>query len=93
MDDQDLVSQASSQVMAANGSSLGREPAGKTHLVLSKRGPQGQARSQLCFVERPVTQMVAFDTGFAILYNDGTVATMGDARFSATLGRTVDVDE
>lgn len=34
-----------------------------------------------------VEEMAAFDAGFVILYRDGTVATMGDARFADCLGR------
>ncbi|KOS18758.1 Regulator of chromosome condensation [Escovopsis weberi] len=37
----------------------------------------------------PVTQMAAFDTGFAVLHQDGTVSTFGDPRFESSLGRDV----
>ncbi|KAM4066851.1 regulator of chromosome condensation (RCC1) repeat domain-containing protein [Hirsutella rhossiliensis] len=36
-----------------------------------------------------VSTIAAFAAGFAILYQDGTVATMGDARFQDCLGRDV----
>lgn len=36
-----------------------------------------------------VQAMAAFDAGFAILYRDGTVATLGDARCEECLGRDV----
>lgn len=36
-----------------------------------------------------VSTVAAFDAGFVILYQDGTVATMGDARFGDCLGRDV----
>ncbi|ODA83750.1 hypothetical protein RJ55_02266 [Drechmeria coniospora] len=35
----------------------------------------------------PAKAIAAFDAGFVILYQDGTVATMGDARFEDCLGR------
>ncbi|CEJ94173.1 hypothetical protein VHEMI09721 [[Torrubiella] hemipterigena] len=40
-------------------------------------------------LDKPVVQMAAYDTGFAVLYTDGTVATMGDPRFPECLGREV----
>ena len=39
--------------------------------------------------DQTVKQIEAFDTGFVILYEDGTVATMGDPRFENCLGRIV----
>ncbi|RDA85446.1 hypothetical protein CP532_1016 [Ophiocordyceps camponoti-leonardi (nom. inval.)] len=36
-----------------------------------------------------VQTIAAYDTGFVILYQDGTVATLGDARFESCLGRHV----
>ncbi|CAM1509469.1 Fc.00g032080.m01.CDS01 [Cosmosporella sp. VM-42] len=38
---------------------------------------------------RRVTQIAAYDTGFIILYEDGTVDTLGDPRFEDCLGRDV----
>ncbi|PFH58991.1 hypothetical protein XA68_12943 [Ophiocordyceps unilateralis] len=40
----------------------------------------------------PVQTMAAFDAGFVILHQDGTVATMGDARYEDCLGRDVAQD-
>ncbi|PHH72272.1 hypothetical protein CDD80_4652 [Ophiocordyceps camponoti-rufipedis] len=40
----------------------------------------------------PVQTMAAFDTGFVILHDDGTVSTLGDARFEDCLGRDVTKD-
>ncbi|RCI13197.1 hypothetical protein L249_0365 [Ophiocordyceps polyrhachis-furcata BCC 54312] len=37
----------------------------------------------------PVQTIAAYDTGFVILHQDGTVATSGDARFENCLGRHV----
>lgn len=38
----------------------------------------------------PATQVAAFNTGFVILYSDGSVSTVGDSRFEACLGRDTD---
>lgn len=43
--------------------------------------------SQSWEVPGRVKQIAAWDTGWIVLYGDGTVATMGDARFEACLGR------
>ncbi|KAF4585822.1 regulator of chromosome condensation (RCC1)-like protein [Ophiocordyceps camponoti-floridani] len=40
----------------------------------------------------PVRTMAAFDTGFIILHEEGTVSTLGDARFEDCLGRDVTED-
>ncbi|KAF7563099.1 hypothetical protein G7046_g1038 [Stylonectria norvegica] len=37
----------------------------------------------------PVKQIAAYDTGFVILYEDGSVSTLGDPRFEDCLGRDV----
>ncbi|RDA89862.1 hypothetical protein CP533_0406 [Ophiocordyceps camponoti-saundersi (nom. inval.)] len=37
----------------------------------------------------PVRTIAAYYTGFVVLYQDGTVATLGDARFEDCLGRNV----
>lgn len=37
--------------------------------------------------EQPVRQIAAYDAGFVVLYEDGTVATLGDARYVECLGR------
>lgn len=42
--------------------------------------------------EVPVTQIVAYNAGFVILLEDGTVDTMGDPRFEDCLGRQVSVE-
>ncbi|KJZ70375.1 hypothetical protein HIM_10219 [Hirsutella minnesotensis 3608] len=44
-------------------------------------------------VECPVKQVAAFNAGFVILFEDGNVATMGDARFEDCLGRDISEDE
>jgi hypothetical protein len=36
-----------------------------------------------------IKQIVAFDAGWVILYDEGTVATLGDARFEDCLAREV----
>lgn len=41
----------------------------------------------------PVKQIVSFNAGFIILYQDGTVRSLGDNRFVACLGRVVDEDQ
>lgn len=38
---------------------------------------------------KAVRQIAALEAGFVILFEDGTVATMGEARFEACLGREV----
>lgn len=40
----------------------------------------------------PVKQMAAWDAGWVVLYEDGSVATMGDGRFEDCLGREVTSD-
>lgn len=40
----------------------------------------------------PVQAVAAFAAGFAVLYGDGTVATLGDARFPDCLARPVTQD-
>lgn len=37
----------------------------------------------------PPKQLVAFESGFAILYEDGAVETLGDPRYPECLGRDV----
>lgn len=37
----------------------------------------------------PPRQIAAFDSGFVILYDDGSVATLGDPRFEGSLGRDI----
>ena len=37
----------------------------------------------------PPKQLAAFESGFAILYEDGTVETLGDPRYPECLGRDV----
>ena len=37
--------------------------------------------------EKGVRQIAAYDAGWLILYDDGTVATLGDPRFGDCLGR------
>ena len=39
--------------------------------------------------ERGIQQIAAYDAGWVVLYDDGTVATLGDPRFSDCLGREV----
>ncbi|PHH63140.1 hypothetical protein CDD81_6291 [Ophiocordyceps australis] len=40
--------------------------------------------------KKPVSAVAAFATGFIILHQDGTVDTLGDARYQDCLGRQVD---
>ena len=42
---------------------------------------------------KPVAQVAAFHVGFVILYQDGTVETLGDRRFADCLGRDVDDEQ
>ncbi|PNY19938.1 E3 ISG15-protein ligase Herc6 [Tolypocladium capitatum] len=51
---------------------------------------QNPERSWRC--KSPVRTIAAFDAGFVILYQDGTVATLGDARFEDCLGRDITDD-
>lgn len=39
--------------------------------------------------ESPIKQIAASDVGVVILHEDGSVSTMGDARFEDVLGREV----
>ncbi|PHH82822.1 hypothetical protein CDD82_4694 [Ophiocordyceps australis] len=43
--------------------------------------------------KKPIRTVAAFATGFTILYKDGIVDTMGDARYQDCLGRQVDDDK
>lgn len=42
---------------------------------------------------QPIKQIAAFHVGFIILYDDGTVETLGDRRFQDCLGRDVDEEK
>jgi hypothetical protein len=42
---------------------------------------------------RPIAQLAAFHVGFIILYEDGSVESMGDPRFPDCLGREVDDEQ
>lgn len=44
-------------------------------------------------LSKPVAKTAAYDTGFMVLYTDGTVATMGDPRFPECLGRDVSEEQ
>ncbi|KAM5350474.1 hypothetical protein ACJ41O_006979 [Fusarium nematophilum] len=47
-----------------------------------------KAHSWAC--KSPVRQVAAYNTGFAILHQDASVSTFGDARFADCLGRNAD---
>lgn len=89
---------------AANGEILGIQD---DSTLVSEGGPEAQKvlvkyasrsaieaenrqRSWRC--KSPVRTIAAFDAGFVILYQDGTVATLGDARFEDCLGRDITDD-
>lgn len=40
----------------------------------------------------PVRNMAAFDSGFVVVYDDGSVATLGDPRSHGCLGRVITED-
>lgn len=84
----DMAEEAESAVIAANGDHI-RINSASSALYYSHRSKKGRVTTQEVKVARPVTQLAAFDTGFALLYEDGTVATRGDPRFPATLGRLI----
>ncbi|KAJ6782578.1 hypothetical protein PWT90_05694 [Aphanocladium album] len=76
---------AASLAMRANGDVL-RPQEGRAYVSIVTRR-EGQARKDTFSVHGIVKQMAAFDTGFVILYENGRIATMGDPRFPAPLGR------
>ncbi|KAJ6440748.1 regulator of chromosome condensation (RCC1)-like protein [Purpureocillium lavendulum] len=53
----------------------------------SRRAFDTQTRQASWRSKSPVKAVAAYDAGFVILYHDGTVATLGDARFQDCLGR------
>ncbi|UNI16096.1 hypothetical protein JDV02_002567 [Purpureocillium takamizusanense] len=55
----------------------------------SRRDLNAQKRQATWRCKSPVEAVAAFDAGFIILYSDGAVATLGDARFQDCLGREV----
>ncbi|KAK5989299.1 hypothetical protein PT974_10812 [Cladobotryum mycophilum] len=57
------------------------------HSSLASGKPIHDRQSWPCNV--PARQIAAFDTGFVILYQDGTVSTLGDPRFESSLGRDI----
>ncbi|TQW00010.1 hypothetical protein V2A60_005423 [Cordyceps javanica] len=85
--DRSMAPKLAEVVVRANGDSLRLEKA-DPFLTLSKN-VNGKIEEESFLVTQPIKKLVGFDTGFAILYQDGVVATMGDARFPATLGRQV----
>ena len=84
----DMAEEAESAVIAANGDYI-RINSASSALSYSHRDKKGRVTTREVNVARPATQLAAFDTGFALLYEDGTVATRGDPRFPATLGRLI----
>ena len=91
---------------AANGELLGIQD--ESTLVSHEEGDSGTQKVLVKYGSRravklgnrqmswpcktPVRTIAAFDAGFVVLYQDGTVATLGDARFQDCLGRDVDED-
>ncbi|KAH8711662.1 RCC1 repeat-containing protein [Beauveria bassiana] len=88
--DPTMAPRAASFVMRANGDSL--RPIGSSvfEILISKGGAVNT--DKMC-AQKPVKQIAALDTAFVLLYEDGTVATMGDARFPHVLGRMISEDE
>ncbi|KAM3517859.1 hypothetical protein NHJ13051_008642 [Beauveria bassiana] len=85
-----MAPRAASFVMRANGDSL--RPIGSSVFEISiSKG--GAVNTDKMYAQKPVKQIAALDTGFVLLYEDGTVATMGDARFPQVLGRMISEDE
>ncbi|KAM3513538.1 hypothetical protein MY11210_002825 [Beauveria gryllotalpidicola] len=88
--DPNMAPRAASFVMRANGDSL--RPLGSSVFEISiSKG--GAVDTDKMYAKMPVKQIAALDTGFVFLYEDGAVATMGDARFPQVLGRLVSEDE
>ncbi|KAK8144308.1 hypothetical protein G3M48_006021 [Beauveria asiatica] len=85
-----MAPRAASFVMRANGDSL--RPIGSSVFETSIR-KGGAVKTDKIYAQKPVKQIAALDTGFVFLYQDGTVATMGDARFPQVLGRMISEDE
>ncbi|KAM3428066.1 hypothetical protein NHJ13734_008745 [Beauveria thailandica] len=88
--DPTMAPRAASFVMRANGNSL--RPIGSSVFETSIR-KGGAVKTDKMYAQKPVKQIAALDTGFVFLYEDGTVATMGDARFPQVLGRMISEDE
>lgn len=89
--DETQAPKAASMAMRGNGDSLHREE-GSSLLSLSKNDNR-KVRTEEFDAEEPIKEIVAFDTGFAILCQSGLVASMGDARFPEPLGRVPSKDE
>ncbi|GJN73374.1 hypothetical protein PLIIFM63780_007438 [Purpureocillium lilacinum] len=58
----------------------------------SRSDLHAQNRQATWRCKSPVEAVAAFDAGFVILYSDGAVATLGDARFQDCLAREVTAD-
>lgn len=86
MPDPNMAKSAATMALAANGDGIYLHQ-DQPYLTLSKRDRGGKIVEESCPVGRRVIQTSAFDTAFLIRYDDGTVATMGDARFPDVLGR------
>ncbi|KAJ3489321.1 hypothetical protein NLG97_g6023 [Lecanicillium saksenae] len=80
--DKSLVVNAYSMAVRANEDSLRADTRRQAASVLKKGG-----QSETHQVDGIIAQIAAFDTGFIILYENGRIATMGDPRFPAPLGR------
>ncbi|EGX97093.1 Regulator of chromosome condensation/beta-lactamase-inhibitor protein II [Cordyceps militaris CM01] len=83
-----LAQQAASAVLRGNGDSLTLVD----NYPEIERIIKGGIEKDIWSFPRPIRQAVAFDTGFAVLDDLGTVSTMGDARFPAALGRKVSLE-
>lgn len=61
------------------------------HLVRypSREACAAHADGQTWPCKKSVKQITAYEVGFVILHHDGSVATLGDPRFDACLGRDV----
>ncbi|POR32954.1 E3 ISG15--protein ligase Herc6 [Tolypocladium paradoxum] len=89
---------ANGEILAIRDSVLvsGEEGGSEAQKVLAKYASrsaikaENRQRSWRC--KSPVRTIAAFDAGFVILYQDGTVATLGDARFEDCLGRDITDD-
>ncbi len=87
----DLAPEAASIAIRANGDKLTRAEDPCTLAIWETH--DGVRTRNFHTFGNPVKQLAAFDSGFAILHEDGAVATMGDSRFPAPLGRAVSEDQ
>jgi predicted metal-dependent phosphoesterase TrpH len=85
-----------SSVLAGNGEALqiiqSEDSATAKVIRINSTGRDDAVNSMLtlrAFTKAPPKQLVAYEAGFAILYEDGTVATLGDPRYPECLGRDI----